>query len=807
MLKQHLKIALRNITSNKLASIINIIGFSISIACCAVIILFIRYELSYDRFNTNADRIYRFTFGINTKNGYKAHFARCATSWIKYLTEDFPEVEKMVTLIPNKNITLKVKENKFSLSDSFFADSTFFNVFSVRLLRGDSNKVLSDPNTVVISESFARKYFMNEDPVGQIVTNTGWYDGKAWVKNNLTITGVFKDIPANSHFHSDLIISKVTSLTKNDNDWKYVYLLFYKHAKPADFIGKFSAFLNKHKDEENNAENIVPDLQCITDIHLNSDKDREIEQNGNMTVIYIMSFIGLIILLITWVNYLNLSIAGIYNRRKNLILFKIHGTTKSIFYQHLIESLIIISISFAIAGILIGIFFPVLKAVTGNILNEKVFQLFQDTMPWFVFLFAGSWFIGCIPIIAFIMKLKTSVSLIKPVKNETSHNPSTLFRKSLIVFQFTLTIILIISALIIRSQSKFILNHQTGAKQDSVLVIKLFNQDILSRYTLLKSELLKNPYIKEATATFGEPYDETMDAMGFETNDISEDRKDKILWVYVTDDNFFRFNNIAVIAGTDFPPFNENIKKEYYILNESAVKELGWTPEEAVSKPFKLKFSYAENIIFGGEIVGVVRDFNLNTLHQKIKPFVFFQKEIWFWDLLVKIDMEHKQSVMEDIKKKWDMISPEYPLSYEYNTDIFFKAYKKEIIQSRLTWFFSFLAIIISCLGLFAISSVIIIRRTKEIGIRKVNGATTAGIMLMLSLDFTLCIAISFIVACPVAWFFMHKWLQNFAYKTESSWWIFLLSGIFALGIALLTVSWQSWRAATRNPVEVLRYE
>jgi putative ABC transport system permease protein len=285
MLKQYLKIALRNILRNKLTSTINITGLSISIACCILIIFFIRYEFSYDRFNVNADRIYRFTFSIHTKNGYNAHFARCATSWIRHFPDDFPEIEKMVTLVPYKHITLKVKEEKLSLTDSFYADSLFFNVFSVHLLQGDSNKVLSTPNSAVISESFARKYFGKEDPVGQSISNTGWFDGTNWTKLNLTITGIFKDLPVNSHFHSDLFISKNTNSLNNDNDWKYVYLLFNKGARSEDFIKKFPAFLDKYNKEENNAKDIVPHLQCITDIHLKSDKDREIEQNSNMTII------------------------------------------------------------------------------------------------------------------------------------------------------------------------------------------------------------------------------------------------------------------------------------------------------------------------------------------------------------------------------------------------------------------------------------------------------------------------------------------------------------------------------------------
>lgn len=802
------KMALKNLIRNKLTSIINVIGLSFSIACCILILFFIKYEISFDRFNHNSTRIYRFTYSVQNKNGYHSHFAMCASSWIKYLPNDFPEIEKMVTLMPFKNITLKVKEEKITLPISFYADSTFFNVFSIQLLQGDSNQVLSKPNNIVVSESFARKYFGNENPVGQTIANTGWNDGKSWTNLYYTITGVYRDIPVNSHFHSDLFISKSTIPRYNETDWKYVYLLLHRHVKPEDIIKNFPTFIKKHRDEEYYVQDIIPDLQCITDIHLKSDKDREIDENGNMMVIYIMGLVGLIILVISWINYLNLNIAGLYSRNKIINILKINGSPdRFIVFQSFIESLIIVFISFDLAIVLISLFFPAIKYITGNVLNDDMFQLAHQVFPWLFFMFGSSLVIGCIPALTFFIKRKSTIWIQKMNDVPSNKNSFSMFRKGLIIFQFTLTVILIISAFTISSQGRFVMEHQAGAKQDSVLVIKLFNQDILSKYTLLKSEILKSSLIKEATATFEAPYDLTMDAMGFETNDIKDENKDKILWVYSADDNYFKFLDIPIVAGADFPPFNENLKKEYYILNETAVKELGWTPEEAVGKPLKLKFEYDKNVFYGGQIVGVVKDFNLNTLHHPIKPYVFFQKEIWFWIMQVKIDMKHKQQAMMYLKTKWDELFPDYPFSYEYNTDVYFRYYKKEIVQSRLTEFFSFLAIIISCLGLFAISSVIILRRTKEIGIRKVNGAQTWEIMTLLIKDFTMWVVISIIIACPIAYYFMSQWLHNFVYKIGLSWWIFAIAGLVALSVALLTVCLQAWRTASRNPVEALRYE
>jgi putative ABC transport system permease protein len=806
MLTQYFKIAQRNILRNKLTSVINIIGLSISMACCVLIISFIKYEFSYDRYHKNADRTYRFTYSVKKDNGYKAHFARCAAKWVNYFPDEFPEVEKMVTLMPYKHITLKVKDEKFSLESVFYADSTFFNVFSIRLLKGDSNRVLSEPNAVVISKSLARKYFCNDDPVGKTIANTGWHDGKQWTILYYTVTGVFEDMPVNSHFHSDIFISKATIHWNSDWDWKYVYLLFHKNAKPADFLKKFPAFVAKHKNDIEIASSLTPNLQCITDIHLKSDKDREIEDNGNMTIIYIIGLVGFIILIISWVNYLNLTIAGVYGRAKNITIFKIHGSPNhSIVGIYLAESFIIISTSLCAAYILIQVFFPTVVSITGNILNGQLFRIVNGIWYWVIILFFGSLIVGSIPSIFFILKSRKTLAQLK--LQAGLGKPSAFFRKTLIVFQFSLTVLLIICALTINRQGKYIYSQQSGANQNNVVAINLFNQDILTKFSLIKLELLESPYIKEATAVFEKPYDLTMDAMGFETQGIEPENKDKILWVYSADDNYFKFLKIPIIAGSDFPTYNENLKKEYYILNETAVRELGWTPEEAIGKPFKLKFQSSENIIYGGQIVGVVKDFNLNTLHHEIKPYVFFQKQIWFWNLLVKIDTAHKELAMQHLRKTWDKLAPNYPLEYQYNTDIFFKAYKKEIIQSRLTGFFSLLAIIISCLGLFAISSIIILKRTKEIGIRKVNGADNKKISRLLLEEFSIWVIVAFIIACPVAWYIMHKWLENFAYKIGIEWWIYALAGFAAIMVALITVGWQSWRAASRNPVEALRYE
>jgi putative ABC transport system permease protein len=570
----------------------------------------------------------------------------------------------------------------------------------------------------------------------------------------------------------------------------------------------FPAFLKKMGEQDSAQHFTIPHLQAITDIHLNSHKDRELEDNGSMLIVYIMCLTGLIILIVSWINYLNLTLAGIYNRSRSLYLLKVNAASSAdLFYIYFIESTIIVITSFYIAIILIEISFPYIKTITGNVLNENIFQFLPFATFWIFVILLGTLIIGSIPILSYTLKNNSVLAFFRSGKTSSSKRPSSLTRIMLIVIQFSLTVFLIICSLVIGLQSRFILNHQTGADQDSVLSVKIFNQDIIDRYELIKSGLSKSPYINDVTSSFEEPYGETMDAMGFETRGIRNEFKDLILWVYPVDENYFDFYNIPIIAGSNFPPYNEKLKREDYILNETAVRSLGWTPEEAIGKPFKLKFNYGTNVIFGGRIVGVVKDFSVNTLHREIRPFVFFQKKIWYWSLLIKVDQKNRSKAMAHIQKTWEEIVPNYPLEYSYNKDLYFKAYKKEIVQSRMSGFFSILAILISCLGLFAISSIIITRRTKEIGIRKTNGAKTWEIVLMLSKDFMKWVLVAYFIASPVTYYAMHKWLQNFAYKTPLYWWIFIIAGVIVFLVALFTVSFQSLKVASKNPVESLRYE
>jgi putative ABC transport system permease protein len=350
------------------------------------------------------------------------------------------------------------------------------------------------------------------------------------------------------------------------------------------------------------------------------------------------------------------------------------------------------------------------------------------------------------------------------------------------------------------------LSRSLGEMSSDILVFKNQNWESRSKYNAIRNRAMQNPFIKSFSASMEEPSGETLDALRVESPGIKEEQEDKQLFVLSVEDNFLDFFKIPLIAGRDFSTFNPDRKGEDYILNETAVKYLGWTTQEAIGQPMKIKFD-SPDIFYGGTVVGVVRDFNFTTLKQKIKPYVLFQKPIFYLCFLVQVDSLRKEEAILDLKKIWKEELPDYPFQYEFINDLYKTSYKKELSQSKMTSFFSLLAIIIICLGLFSVTSVLVARRTKEIGIRKVNGASVAGILLMLNKDFIKWFAIAFITACPAGIIILNKWLQSFSYKTDLSWWVFAVSGVIVLAVTCITVTLQSWRAAARNPVEALRYE
>jgi putative ABC transport system permease protein len=794
----NLKLILRNLIHGKVQTVLNITGLAIGFACSLAIIVWVKNELSYDRQLPEADRIYRLTFETNTA-GMRMHFARCWEPWVSQMPSSFPQIEQLVRLWPYRHTAMKIGESKFYSDKIFATDTNFFKVFNIKLISGEEEKVLKEPYCAVISQSIATKCFGSTDPIGKTLLISGEYEEKMVL---FTIKGVMKDTPVNSHIHFDVITSFVNP--NEPPDWAYIYLLLKKGAQPGQLLSALPPFI-KTVEKSADQRMFTPYLQNITDIHLYSNKDREVEPNGNVTIVYLFIIIAVVLLLVSIVNFYNLNKVRLITLHKSIDIQRAMGSESGhIILQTVTES----AISGLSALILAIIFLDLSQQFSVSFLG---FNLFPGGIgdltaiwPFGILIFAVSAIAGSLPAILTILHTTIKIQAFGTESIQGSGKRSSY--GTLMTVQFCLAIILMISAIVISRQKKFIFSQSLGKMSSDIMVFKRQNWAIRAKYNALRIEALQDPLIKNFTASMEEPGGETMDAMTVESSGLDENHKNKPLYVLSVEDNFLDFFELPLVAGRNFSKFNPERKGEDYILNETALKELGWSPQDAIGKPLKINFD-APDIFYGGTVVGVVKDFNMTNAKQKIKPYVFFQKPIFYLCYLVQVDSTNRQQAINNFKKIWEKELPDYPFQYELLGDSYKATYKKEVSESKLTMSFSILAIIIICMGLFTVTSLLITRRTREIGIRKVNGARVFDLLMMLNSDFIRWFGIAFVFACPIAWFAMHKWLQNFIYKTDLSWWVFAVSGIIVLAVTVITVTWQSWRAATRNPVEALRYE
>jgi putative ABC transport system permease protein len=702
-------------------------------------------------------------------------------------------------LEPFRHTAIKVGENKFYSDRIFATDSNFFKVFNITLLSGYADNVLKEPHSAVISSSIASRCFGNTDPVGQIIRISGEYDEKMMM---FTIKGVMQDSPQNSHIHFDILTS-----FSNPNEppgWAYIYLLLQKGTKPEQLVSGLPEFIKSHE-KISDQRTFTPYLQNITDIHLHSNKDREVEPNGNMTVIYLFVIIAIVLLVVSFVNFYNLNKARILSIQKSIYLQKIFGSdSKGLIFHSLIESSVTVLLAFGVALIFLDLLQMISVSFPGlNLQSNGIRELFRIWPVSIIILFAAL-VTGSLPLTVHIFKGKMRAITLNSMPVQVRSKVSSY--AILMTIQFCLSVILLFSTITIAQQKKFMFSRSLGKMNPNIIVFKRQNWEIRRKYQAIRDKALENPLIKNFTASMEEPGGETLDALPVESPALDDSHKDKTLFVLSVEDNFLNFFDIKLIAGRTFSKYNPERKGEDYVLNETAVRELGWTPQKAIGRPFNIKFD-PPGVFFGGTVVGVVNDFNITSLKQKVKPYVLFQKPIFYLCYLVEVDSARRQEAILSFKKIWEQELPDYPFQYELIGDLYNSAYQKELIQAQITLYLSILTILIICMGIFSITSVLIERRTMEIGIRKVNGASVVDLLAMLNSDFIRWFIIAFIIACPAAWYAMDKWLQNFTYKTELKWWVFLASGIIVLTISLLTVTIQCWRVTTKNPVEALRYE
>ena len=815
MFNNYLKIILRNLLKNNAYSFINIIGLALGMACSMFIFMYVSHELSYDTYHSNADRIYRVTQKSNLPNGYNLHFARCSVDWINELPKAYPEIETLIRFQRSRITDIKIGENKFRDRHTFKTDADVFEVFDFKLTQGDPEKALSEPYSVVLTESIAQKYFGEESAIGHEISFVGDTVGSA---ETYKITGVLQDLPANSHFK----INCLTSL-KNPEErtsWAYIYILLKPGTDAEILQTKFRPFINKHLAAEIAQYGFLP-LQRLTDIHLHSNLAREIEPNSNILYIYIFVSVAFFIIFIACINFMNLATARSLDRAREVGIRKVLGALRSQLVAYFLsEAFIFALIAFCFAIGLMEIFLPEFNILVGQSLHLNDSNIF---LGFFIITLITGLLAGSYPAMVMSSFRPVSVSKGKSFIPPGSTKRFSL-RKALVVVQFVLSIGLIACAAITYQQFRYIQIKKLGLNTEQTIVIPRISNVIKVDYFTFKNEISAFPGVVGVSASMEEPSREIRDTAPIYAEGMKEGEDTIVMDFLPVDLNFFDFMEIELVAGKDFPasllrikpfPFFQewqdvidfvNGQNRHYILNETAVKAVGWAkPEDALGKQFSWSNGYVN--LERGPIIGVVKDFHFTSLRHKIEPVVMIYEPAFLSAILIKIHPRNMAATLAQVEKKWNEIYAEYPFDYTFVDKLFEQLYLSEQRQTQVLGLFSGIAIFVAFMGIFGLAAFTAQNRTKEIGIRKVLGATIPGITLMFSKEFIQYVFLAGVIATPISWFIMQRWLTNFAYRIDIDWWVFALAGGLALVIALLTVSTQAIKAALANPIETLRYE
>lgn len=812
MIKNYFKIAWRNLVKNKTFSFINIIGLASGLACFILIALYVADELSYDRFNEKAGRIYRINSDV-IFGGNKLHLAVASDPMGATLKKDYPQVEEFVRFFISGGSKLIKKGNEFIRENNVaHVDSTLFDVFTIPVIAGDAKTALNEPNTVVISESAAKKYFATTDAVGKNIETDD--NGSTLYK----VTAVIKDIPHNSHFTFDMLFSMDNVEYQWGNFLSHnhqTYLLLKPGADHKAFEKNFPRFIDKYvvpqaaqfmqiksMDEFEKAGNKLEySLMPLTDIHLRSDRVPELNVNGNIQYVYIFSAVALFVLLLACINFMNLSTARSASRAKEVGIRKVVGSEKnSLIKQFLTESILttIISTVFAIAIAWLCLpWFNSLSAkqlLISDLLQTR-YLVFLIALPLIVGLLSGLY-----P--AFILSSFNPIVVLKG-KLSGGLKRSTL-RNVLVVGQFTTSIFLIAATIIVFRQLNYIQTKKLGFTKDQVLVVNGTGA-LGNNRDAFKNEVAKFTGVKGTT------YAGYLPVAGSSRNDVSFSSEAAMsstnsvnMQVWNIDHNYIPLMEMEIIKGRNFSK-DFRTDSNATIINETAARLLGW--DDPVGKKLYTYFQDGfGNTLISREVIGVVKNFHFESMKENIGPLCFRLADN-YWATAFKVNTTDIKQLVSNIESKWKAMAPGMPFSYQFMDESFDNMYRVEQRTGKLGLTLAIIAILIACLGLFGLATYTAEQRIKEIGVRKVLGATISNIVSMLSKDFVVLVVISSVFAIPLAWWAMNRWLQDFAYRISIGWWVFAAAGIIALLIALITVSSQAVKAALANPVKSLRTE
>lgn len=812
MLSNYLKIAWRNIVGNPLFSAINIIGLAIGLACCIIITLFVRYELSYDKHWQYADRTYRVTrdfFGNNLE------LAAVAPPIAPLMKQDFAEVEDITRIIATGGIALTRGDKRLREENFVLADPNVFEFFNLEFVSGDAESALKRPTDIVMTERAVERYFGDENPLGKTLNLMDQAD--------VTVTAVIRDLPDNTHMAFEIVasIAAIPLLMGPDEleSWGsnnyYTYARLPEGFDPAELEGKFNDFLVRHWNKDAETSSALG-LQALPDIHLTSDRDGEWRANGSITAVYTFSAVAFFVLIIACINFMNLTTARSTQRAREVGVRKVVGARRSqLIAQFMGESIMLTALAMLLAVAFVELLLPqfaafVEKPLTFSLANPELLAvLILSTVV--VGLLAGSY-----PAL-YLSRFKPAEVL----KGAASGSGSVLLRKGLVVFQFATSIALLIATGVVMAQMNYARNVDLGFDKSRNLVSELpFFADLWDTYEPMKAELESHPDILSVVYSSRVPSMQNNDGQGYiaEGEQLVMENFMGIANIKV-DYQWFDHYDVEFLAGRAFrqnemrpeqPTQEKPVIQAAAILNESAARRFGWTPEEAVGKVIRSPTSRDLDMFIDRTVVGVVPDIHFSSLHDEMKATVYEEPDPnYSRRISIKLAAGDHSAAIEHFETVWKKIVPGEPVFWEFLDDRFDALYRSEQRQAQMFGVFSAFAIFVATLGLFGLASFTTERRTKEIGIRKVMGASVRDIVWLLTADFTKLVLLANVIAWPVAYYFMNQWLTRFVYRAPfSDWaWLFVAAALAALATAWLTISLQASRAATARPVLALRYE
>ncbi len=817
MIRNYLKIALRNLRKSKLFSSINVLGLSVGMGCCMLLLLYIASELSFDKHHEFANDTYLLR-SENTYNGERTDNPRAPSPYAQAMKAEYPDVVQVTRIWQNfleKETLLRVEESgrtlkAFNEQSGYQVDATFFEVFTYSFLEGTPKGALDDAHSVVLSEEVAKKLFGTEPALNKTIR----IGGVAGSNENFRVTGVFRDESARSHIAAPYFLSiqagwvgsflREQKQNFSGNNMFYTYLRLRPGTDAAQFVDKLPAFVDKYARKDLMLAGMGKKMALlpVEDIHLFDQVDSILTPTSSVTYLYVQGSIALLTLLLACINFMNLSTARSVKRAAEVGMRKVMGAQRGgLIGQFLGESMVLTFLALLVAVLLVVAFLPAFNQLAGkalvfsDLLQPEIIAAFL-ALALLTGLLAGSY-----P--AFYLSVFNPLDVIKGrFVNSAS---ATLLRRGLVVFQFVISIGLVVATIVIQGQMKFMREQPLGFNQEQQIVIPLRNENARQSYRALRDELVQNSQISEAAGTGYYPGILNPSDIGLFRPDqtVNEVAVTKSNWV---SPEFMALMGFKALAGRLFSnEFRSDTANRTIVVNEATLRKFAIPLEKAIGQKLN---SNGQGSTHALEIVGVVQDFHFADLHQTIEPYAFLLEPANNYNYLIAhINTADASKVLPFIESKWKGLVPDEPFSYSFLQEDFQKNYDADARTARIVNVFTVISILISCLGLFGLTSFEAQQRIKEIGVRKVLGASVGSIVALLSKDFVKLVAAAIVIATPLTWYLMNQWLQDFAYKIDIEWWVFAGAGLLAIGIALFTVSFQSVKAALMNPVTSLRSE